>query len=142
MPHAWQRFQPLPEARKSLDDAAAFLRAAAEGRETDTSADPVDSAAKCSARHYAELELRPRPGAAVRRFTATAQGAAADDDGHSMAATLAVRPPRLLAVDNERYTALHPNIWEPDVGAASKDSRRQHLRPSSKTGKPYRVYWS
>jgi acetyl esterase/lipase len=31
VPHAWQLFQPLPEARKSLDEAAAFLRAAAEG---------------------------------------------------------------------------------------------------------------
>jgi hypothetical protein len=31
-------------------------------------------------------------------------------------------------------TARCTNIWEPDLGATSKDSRRQHLRPSSKTG--------
>jgi hypothetical protein len=88
-------------------------------------------------------EPRSTHGAAVDALAAEGHGiGAADHDGHSMAVALAVPQPRLLAVDNERYSALHPNIWEPDVGAASKDSRRQHLRPSSKTGKPYRVYWS
>jgi hypothetical protein len=61
---------------------------------------------------------------------------------HGVEVALAFPPPRLLAVDNERHSTLYPNIWEPDVGAAPKDSRRQHLRLSSKTGKPYRVYWS